>query len=82
MKQLTDENKRLLEVLKERGFLLSYTFDPISYSLKLDLTPDGEELSRLFDKLYPKPSSVTRDDIINLTTFFWSYHFPEDVLLN
>jgi hypothetical protein len=82
MKQLTDENKRLLEVLKQRGFLVSYAFDPISYSLKLDLTPDGEELSRLFDKLYPIPSAVTKDDIINLTTFFWSYHLPPDPLLN
>jgi hypothetical protein len=78
MKQLTDENKRLLAVLKDRGFLLDYTFDPISYSLKLDLTPDGEHLARLIQKLYPSPDLVTRDDVMNLSTFFMSYRFPSD----
>jgi hypothetical protein len=82
MKQIPDENKRLLAILKERGFLLSYNFDPISYSLKLDLTSDGEQLVRLIQKLYPSPDVVTNAEIINLATFFMSYHLPQDPLLN
>ena len=78
MKQLAEENKRLLEVLKQRGFLTSYTFDPISYSLKLDLTSDGEHLARLIQQLYPGPDVVTDADVINLATFFMSYRSPTD----
>jgi hypothetical protein len=82
MKKLADDNKRLLDILKERGFLLAYNFDAITNTLKLDLTPDGEHLSRLIQKLYPDPDVVNNADIINLATFFMCYHLPPDPLLN
>jgi hypothetical protein len=70
MKEIPEQNKRLLEIMKERGFLLSYRIDPIRGALELDLSPDGNELARLIQKLCPSAKGFTNSDVVNLVTFF------------
>jgi hypothetical protein len=86
MKEMSDQNKRLLQVMKDRGFLDSYDVDPVSGAVSLFLTPDGDELARLIQKLCPSAEGFTNSDIVNLVSFLMvssgSHSGEEPFLLN